>query len=84
MTTTPTFSQSLTAVMVGVTIDGLLGATNSTVPDNSVDGIALAHNGYACALRQGSEVLAKGPDGALHWYKLGGSATYPILHYKGP
>jgi hypothetical protein len=93
MTATSTFSQSITGYLVGQIEGGGTPANNVLVPDASVDTIALAtQGGQAYAVQIGSPVLAKGPDGAFHWYRIrhpggpnaGGTTTHPSLEYMGP
>jgi len=92
MTASPTFSQSLTGYLAGVLAGGGTPANNYLVPDTTVDNISLVTaGGQAYAMQVGSPVLAKGPDGALHWYRVrhvgangGGTTTHPILEYIGP
>lgn len=96
MTATPTYSQSITGAGVGAVVGGVTPANNILVGDTSVDGVALSTAaGQGQAVRLGSPVLCKGPDGALHWYKIrggggGGNAVgsnavlHPILEYVGP
>lgn len=93
MTASPTFSQSITGALTGQLLGGGTVINNTLVPDTTVDGINLVSaGGQAYAAQLGSPVLAKGPDGALHWYKLrhpggpnaGGTVTHPILEYMGP
>lgn len=92
MTASPTFSQSITGYAVGELVGGSTPANNYLIPDATVDGINLVNaGGQAYAVQLGSPVLAKGPDGALHWYRIrhvgsngGGTTTHPILEYLGP
>lgn len=92
MTATPTFSQSITGFTVGSLFGGVTPVNNYLVPDTSVDGINLGTvGGVSAAVQQGSAVLAKGPDGALHWYRIrppgahgGSTTTHPALEYIGP
>jgi hypothetical protein len=92
MTATSTFSQSITGFAVGSLFGGQPTINNFLIPDASVDGINLGTTGgIQVAAQQGSAVLAKGPDGAFHWYRIrsvgangGGTFSHPALEFVGP
>jgi hypothetical protein len=58
------------------------------VPDASLNGNASATvGGMQICQQKGDLVLAKGPDGGVHWYKFDAersTVAYPILIYVGP
>ena len=81
--TTPTFSVAKTGALYG----NAQRPVNTILPDfdeaNNVIGTAA---GQHQSKRLGTQFLAKGPDGALHWYKFAQESTAdnPTLVYVGP
>lgn len=58
------------------------------VPDANMSGSACGTvPGMAYTMRQGDQVLCKGPDGGLHWYKFDSSRSTPanpVMLFVGP
>ena len=81
--TTPTFSVAKTGALYG----NAQRPTNTILPDfdEANNNISTAQ-GQHQSKRLGTQFLAKGPDGALHWYKFAQESTgdNPTLVYVGP
>lgn len=81
--TTPTYSIGKT----GALYDNAQRPTNIILPDVDEGGININTNaGQHQSQQLGNRLLCKGPDGALHWYKLALRSTVAntILLYVGP
>ena len=82
--TTPTYSQSVSGYVSGP----VLGTQATKIPDTGMDGSASATTGgLASVMQTGDQILCKGPDGALHWYKIDAERSLPgitYLIYVGP
>ena len=79
-----TYSQTATGYVTG----SLLGPKSYNIPDLDLGGNSCVPNaGMAQTMAQGDQMLVKGPDGSLHWYKYDAersTVANPVLIYVGP
>ena len=81
--TTPTFSIGKTGAIYG----NPQRPANTILPDfDEANNVISTAAGQHQSKRLGTQFLAKGPDGGLHWYKFDQSSTadLPVLVYIGP
>ena len=81
--TTPTFSVAVKGAIYG----NPQRPANTILPDfDEANNVIGTQAGQHQSKRLGTQFLAKGPDGALHWYKFAQESTFanPTLVYVGP
>ena len=81
--TSPTFSVGKTGALYG----SPQRPANTILPDTDGSGNVIGTSaGQHQSKRLGTQFLAKGPDGALHWYMFAQESTAenPTLVYVGP
>ena len=81
---TPTFSVAVKGAVYGNPLVPL----NTIIPDfDEASNVVTTAAGQAQSMARGTQFLAKGPDGALHWYKFDvehSTQNNPVLRYVGP
>jgi hypothetical protein len=89
--TTPTYSiSSVSSLGKGFRADQSQEASKIfLIPDTSMNGnsCALVTGTPVNTMSSGDLILVKGPDGALHWYKIDAersTPSAPVLLYVGP
>jgi hypothetical protein len=84
-----TYSASVSAYVSGG-VDGTFAGQlikSTQVPDTSANGLTPWNvGGVQNCLRQGEQILCKGPDGGQHWYRIraGSDPTQFFLDFVGP